>query len=550
MRRFLAAFSFSRIARKIAQVAVVTACVVATPALAQQGPKYAGIVVDAKTGEVLYSDSADELRFPASLTKMMTLYVVFEDLEAGRIKLDTPMRVSARAAAQAPSKLGLRAGSTISVRDAILGLVTKSANDASMVIAEHIGGTEARFADRMTRTARQLGMSRSTFKNPHGLPNPGQRTTARDMALLGRALHERFPAYFDFFKTRSFNFRGRTHGNHNRLLGAVPGVNGIKTGYIRASGFNLVTSVERDGRHIVAVVMGGATGRSRDAQMVRLINQYMKEASTGRRTAPPIVSRSGPLALASAADDKPTAPLRVRAPLKAPVPDAKPDRAPAVVAAAPASAPVSAPVTAPRPAPVAEAPARVPAPTPAPAQAQASAAAPVRAPIPPRPVPAPAQQGESVAMTTGSIANPRFAATFDAVAAAPVETVPAPETQEAAAAPTTRVASLDPVMPVASARASDTTVTVATNNAAEAVPGWQVQIGAAESETAAIGLLKKARDATGASLRKTSLHTEPVNSNGQTLFRARFVGFEDKNDALAACRTLKRAKFNCYAVYQ
>ncbi|WP_439530416.1 serine hydrolase [Pannonibacter sp.] len=527
MRRFLAAFSIGQFARKIVQVATFSAFIVAGTATVQANPKYAGIVVDAKTGEVLYSAAADELRYPASLTKMMTLYVVFEDLEAGRIKLDTPLRVSARAAAQPPSKLGLKPGSTISVRDAILALVTKSANDVALVIAENVGGSEARFADRMTRTARQIGMKKSTFKNPHGLPNAGQRTTARDMALLGRALNERFPSYFEFFKTRSFVFRGRTYGNHNRLLGAVPGVNGIKTGYIRASGFNLVTSVERDGRHIVAVVIGGTTGRSRDAQMVKLINTYMKQASTGRRTAPAIVSRSGPLAVAAMTETKPSAPLKVRAPLKAPIPGVKPEIEPRPVAVALAN--VTPPKEAPRSpqAPVAA----VAIPVPAPA-----------APVAAIPVPVPQQPAETAALTTGSIPNPRFAAAFDAVAETPVETVPAPETQTAAIAPAAPLRS--------KVKSEDTTVTVATNNASEAAPGWQVQIGAAESETAAIGLLKKAREATGSVLRRNDPHTEPVNSNGQTLFRARFVGFDDKNSALSACKTLKKAKFNCYAVYQ
>lgn len=527
MRRFLAAFSIGQFARKIVQVATFSAFIVAGTATVQANPKYAGIVVDAKTGEVLYSAAADELRYPASLTKMMTLYVVFEDLEAGRLKLDTPLRVSARAAAQPPSKLGLKPGSTISVRDAILALVTKSANDVALVIAENVGGSEARFADRMTRTARQIGMTKSTFKNPHGLPNAGQRTTARDMALLGRALNERFPSYFEFFKTRSFVFRGRTYGNHNRLLGAVPGVNGIKTGYIRASGFNLVTSVERDGRHIVAVVIGGTTGRTRDAQMVKLINDHIKKASTGRRTAPAIVSRSGPLAVAAMAETKPTAPLKVRAPLKAPIPGVKPEMEPRPVAVALAN--VTPPKEAPRSpqAPVAA----VAIPVPAPA-----------APVAAIPVPVPQQQVETAALTTGSIPNPRFAAAFDAVAETPVETVPAPETQTAAIAPAAPLRS--------KVKSEDTTVTVATNNASEAAPGWQVQIGAAESETAAIGLLKKAREATGSVLRRNDPHTEPVNSNGQTLFRARFVGFDDKNSALSACKTLKKAKFNCYAVYQ
>ncbi|WP_247647992.1 D-alanyl-D-alanine carboxypeptidase [Pannonibacter phragmitetus] len=486
-------------------------------------------MVDAKTGKTLYSASADELRFPASLTKVMTLYIVFEELEAGRLRMDTPLKVSAYAAARPPSKLGLRPGSTIQVRDAILALVTKSANDVAAVVAENIGGSEARFADRMTRTARQIGMSKTTFKNPHGLPNAGQRTTARDMATLGRAIQDRFPKHFELFKTRSFTYQGRTHGNHNRLLGAVPGVSGIKTGYINASGFNLVTSVERDGRQIVAVVMGGNTGRSRDAQMVKLINEYMPKASRGPRTAPLLVHNTSS---AIVADAKPTAPIRVNAPLRAPVPNSKPDSEPAVLPFAVASA--------------ADAPAPVPVPAPAPAVAAA------RTVVQPQqeiqiasadgnvalPSPAPAIVVETSTITPGISPkpSPRVAAAFAVIEAAPVETVPAPET----------VAHT----PARATAAEKTTVTVATNNTADAAPGWQVQIGAAVSETAAIGLLKKAQAATGSALRNRDPYTEEVTAKGQTMYRARFVGFQDKNQAQAACQSLKRAKFNCYTIYQ
>ncbi len=255
-----------------------------SPAETRANSKYAAFVIDARTGKVLFSRNADAPRYPASLTKMMTLYVLFDELKAGRMKMTTRLKVSKYASRQAPSKLGLKPGSTIQVRDAIRALVTKSANDVAVVVAENISGSESAFARRMTTVARGMGMSRTTFRNASGLPNTAQKTTARDMATLGRALQQHHPKYYRYFATRSFKYRGRRYGNHNRLLGRVKGVDGIKTGYTRASGFNLVSSVKRGKRHIVAVVMGGKTGRSRNAHMTQLINGYLPKAGTRGRT--------------------------------------------------------------------------------------------------------------------------------------------------------------------------------------------------------------------------------------------------------------------------
>jgi D-alanyl-D-alanine carboxypeptidase len=246
----------------------------------------AAIVVDAKTGKVLYSSNADAQRYPASLTKMMTLYLLFEAIDSGKTKLTSRIPISKFAASQAPTKLGLKPGSTISVEDAVLSLVTKSANDMAVAIAEYLGGTESRFAAKMTAKARAIGMSRTTFKNASGLPNTGQVTTARDMATLGRALQDRFPRHFHYFATSSFKFGKARIANHNRLLGRVAGVNGIKTGYTKASGFNLVSSVDHNGKKLVAVVMGGTSGKSRDQRMASLISDYMPRAYAGNRTAP------------------------------------------------------------------------------------------------------------------------------------------------------------------------------------------------------------------------------------------------------------------------
>ncbi len=242
--------------------------------------RYAGIVVDANSGNVLYSENADRLQYPASLTKMMTLYLTFEALEQGRIRLDTAVPFSAHASGQAPTKLGVRPGGTISVEQAILGLVTLSANDASTALGELLGGTEDRFAQIMTAKAHALGMTRTTYRNANGLPNTAQMTTARDQARLGIALRQHFPQYYGYFSTQSFKFGNRIIRSHNRLVGSVRGVDGIKTGYTRAAGFNLVSSVQVDGKSIVGVVLGGASTPARDTQMRNLIASYLPKAST------------------------------------------------------------------------------------------------------------------------------------------------------------------------------------------------------------------------------------------------------------------------------
>ena len=254
-------------------------------------PRYADIVVDGNNGSILHAQNPDSPRHPASLTKVMTLYLLFEQLEAGRLKLDTPLDVSEHAAAQSPTKLGLRAGQTIKVEDAIKGIVTRSANDAAVVVAEHIGGDEESFARLMTRKAQALGMMHTLYRNASGLPNDEQVTTAHDQAQLGRVIQERFPTYYRYFSTRSFEFRGESIGNHNHLLGSVDGVDGIKTGYVSASGFNILTSVHRGNRYLVAVVFGGSSAGSRDERMRELISEHIGETSTQHGA--PLVADAG-----------------------------------------------------------------------------------------------------------------------------------------------------------------------------------------------------------------------------------------------------------------
>src|SRR5580692_10456626 len=248
-------------------------------------PAFSSVIVDGNSGATLSANNPDASRHPASLTKIMTLYLLFERLDAGKMQLDTEMEVSEHASEQAPTKLGLRPGQTIRVEDAIKGLVTRSANDAAVVIAEAIAGDEDGFAKLMTRKAHALGMSRTTYRNASGLPDDDQVTTARDQSTLGRAIQDRFPRYYRYFSTTAFNYHGQSIRNHNHLLGSVEGVDGIKTGYTRASGFNLVTSMRRGNRFLVGVVMGGRSGGSRDAIMRSLLAENLDKASAKRTVA-------------------------------------------------------------------------------------------------------------------------------------------------------------------------------------------------------------------------------------------------------------------------
>ena len=242
-------------------------------------PKYAAIVVDADSGEILYQNAAHAPRYPASLTKMMTLYLLFEALDSGSLSPSVPIPVSSHAASQPPSKLGLRTGRTFDVQTAILALCVKSANDVAVAVAELLGGSEQQFAMMMTAKARQLGMRSTTFVNASGLPDPRQVSTAHDMALLAIALQKRFPNRYPVFSSQSFTYAGKTIKGHNDLLGRVDGVDGIKTGYIRASGYNIATSAARGGSRIIVVVMGGETAKSRDEHVEELLEAYLPRSA-------------------------------------------------------------------------------------------------------------------------------------------------------------------------------------------------------------------------------------------------------------------------------
>jgi D-alanyl-D-alanine carboxypeptidase len=294
--------------------------------------RYASIVLDYDTGRILHETNADTRNYPASLTKMMTLYLAFEALERGDLKLNQRLKASRRAAGMPASKLGLKYGEQITVKNAILALVTKSANDAAVVVAEALGGKETKFARMMTEKARELGMKRTSFRNASGLPNRRQMSTARDMATLARALIRDFPKRYSYFSTKQFLYKGKKHRNHNRLLKSYSGADGIKTGYIRASGFNLAASVKRDGRRLIAVVFGGKTPRSRDRHIAKLLDRgFAKLASIGPDKIPAPPPRKPAFALTAdfapsqeTAGTKP-APSNTAALRKKPVPPTAPE---------------------------------------------------------------------------------------------------------------------------------------------------------------------------------------------------------------------------------
>ena len=271
-----------------ALLAIVAGCTTAPPetvlAVPAQPQRYAAIVVDARSGKQLFEVNSTAQRYPASLTKMMTLYLLFEALDSGRVSKETQIPVSDNAARQPPTKLRFKRGETIDVDSAIRAIVVKSANDVAVAIAEYLGGSEEAFAGAMTAKARQIGMTSTVFRNASGLPDDDQHTSARDMAVLGMALRARFPQQFHYFSESDFMFRGRLVRGHNDMLGRVRGVDGIKTGYIKASGFNIVTSYDADGRRLIVVVMGADSARQRNDHVEALIQRSLSPTSANAKT--------------------------------------------------------------------------------------------------------------------------------------------------------------------------------------------------------------------------------------------------------------------------
>ena len=545
-------------------------------------PAFSEIIVDANSGATLSSSNPDASRHPASLTKIMTLYLLFERLDAGKIKLDTEMPVSRHASEQDPTKLGLQPGQTIRVEDAIKGLVTRSANDAAVVIAEAIGGDEDDFAKLMTRKAHMLGMSKTIYRNASGLPDDEQVTTARDQATLGRAIQDRFPRYYRYFSTASFTFRGHSIANHNHLLGSVEGVDGIKTGYTRSSGFNLVTSMRRGNRHLVGVVMGGHSAGSRDAIMRNLLAENLEKAST-RRTVAAITEHNpsdANVEVASAEDAAATPAAVPPASSAAPSPASIAPATPRPAAAASLMSQARADASSVRSDAKAEQTKAEPAPlTSGVIQTQPIAAIPGSS-EPMKPVRVKTVQikaGQVKLASAGS--TPAVPPVTSAIPPRPavVETSSAVVAKSDIAKPEAARTDLPPqppghgtgngilgVLPASSVASSPTQAMAyadplpsppaATQSSAPAKPetvhtGWIVQVGALESESEARQRIEAARNQAHGLLNKADPFTETVVTKGdRTLFRARFAGL-NRDQAEAVCRALKRSDISCMTVH-
>jgi D-alanyl-D-alanine carboxypeptidase len=567
-------------------------------------PAFAAVVVDENTGRTLYSASENEPRHPASLTKVMTLFLLFEQLDKGRISLDTPITMSAHAASQAPSKLGLEPGGTITVENAIKAIVTRSANDVAVAVAEAIGGDEADFAQMMTRKAHALGMTRTAYVNASGLPDDRQITTAHDLSILGRAVEERFPRYFRYFSIQSFDYAGEVIGNHDHLLGRVDGVDGIKTGYTRASGFNLLTSVHRNGRSLVAVVMGGPTAATRDRFMESLIAEHIASASPVR-SATMIADASAPAAaeppappvrtafLAPASIETPEQPTRGLASRPRLEPESDSADAEGDSDALEASAPAE--VAPERPSSRREAyapPAAAIVPIAAPAAAERVEVKPaahgwVKGPDAVTPAPRVRELQASLSPRDAANAPDSPAATAalkaamlaKALAASATPPTPPVREQQASAAARgwvrgpdgvaatpasapVRVAAADPAAlgwvrgpeghePKASAREreEETHVAQSRESAPPARLGWMIQIGASDNVAKVNDLLIRAKAQNRLALASAKPFTEKVEKGDGAVYRARFAGLDSSTTAAAACKLLKRQGFPCFTTH-
>jgi len=525
-------------------------------AVASYTPPYADLVIDANSGAVLHAENADSLRHPASLTKIMTLYLLFEQLEAGKLRLDSRMEVSERAAQQAPSKLGLAPGQTIMVEDAIRALVTKSANDAAVVIAETIGGDEDAFARLMTRKARALGMTRTVYNNASGLPDEEQLTTARDQVTLGRAIQDRFPRYYAYFKTPSFVYQGHAIRNHNRLLGKVEGVDGIKTGYTRASGFNLVTSMRRGNRHIVAAVLGGTSGASRDARMRSLVEQHIASASASRTLAK--ITESNEPAIAAA---KPVEPVKLAEPkilTEQPKTAAalEPSKTPFEQRFARADAMGSTDaLESEEPAPgvtgavPATQSAAVLSRTPKPGSGE------LITPVKVKTITVKAGNVQTAMLVPlvshapqASVAPANFAQNAPAIGA-PLPPPPGARPGVLGVLPVEPPANQGATYQMASAASVPAQLTAASTQAARKVDPrrpWMIQVGAFPKEDEAKERLREAKTVGKTIVAKAEPFTERVTKGSTELYRARFAGF-DQDAAEAACKYFKRNEIACMA---
>lgn len=523
-------------------ITLISALAVAMPAVqsayaAKPKPKQSSMVIDGNTGGVLHNHDGDAARYPASLTKVMTIYMVFSEIEAGRLSFSTRIKATKHSASMPPSKLGLKPGQTITVKEAVTALVVKSANDIAAALADHIGGSERAFARAMTQRARQIGMTSTVFQNASGLPNDRQKTTARDMLTLALRIQDDFPQHYHMFSATSFSFRGKTYKSHNKLMKTFPGMDGMKTGYIRASGFNLMSSVRTGNKHIVGVVFGGKTSKARNDHMQTLLYRALARASTRRtrRGSKPLIARQRPGARVAAA----AMPMPLRAPRQRlaqapprPAPAARPaDRIAQVLEEGDASDGAdTGGVTQPR---LDLAALRA-----AMSDTEAEAAGPAPSPQPTAQASATSAPHDIASLIRNSLVEGE---------AAPRQARAQPSAQTPAATNARIVrqpSSLD-----AQARALGVEVAALPNqpmgaSGPAASSGFHVQIGAYVSAAEAQRRIDHVRGRAGSLLAGRSGATIPVKTDNRQIYRARFVNF-DEQSANATCLELRRQAIDC-----
>ncbi len=464
-----------------------------TPAHA--APRQASMVIDANTGSVLHNKSGDAACYPASLTKMMTLYMTFELIEQGRMSYATKIKMTETAAAAPPSKLKLKPGDEFTVLNAIKALITKSANDVAVALAQHIGGSEENFARLMTKRARQLGMTSTVFKNASGLPNGEQKTTARDILKLAMHLQDHFPQHYKLFSTRYFTYRGRRYRNHNALLRRFKGTDGIKTGYTRASGFNLVANVRRDGKHVVAVVFGGKSARARNAKMRSILTKALAKASRKKTRKPVLVAR--------AKSPAPPRPVPASSKTSPRAPQLRRTTQPSIKVAKV------------RPTPTASGTRRTT---------------------------TRLEEGDNSQVDANPAYRPAASANDNAVArfappqgvldrGLPPSTLQAQATELARATSATRQPQAEPHR----------------NNAAVASGPFQIQVGAYIAPADAERQMAQARRRSGGLLDRYRAVAVPVENGRRQLYRARFQGFE-RTAAYSTCANLRRLQIDCFVL--
>ncbi|AQS41443.1 MAG: D-alanyl-D-alanine carboxypeptidase [Candidatus Tokpelaia hoelldobleri] len=522
-------YASMKIFTKIAVAAIVLSASLSVAAAVPKGTdagKYAAIVIDANSGKTLYQYNANARRYPASLTKMMTLYLLFEAMQSGRISANTPVRVSAYAAARPPTKIGFKPGQSITAENAARALIIKSANDVASAVAEYLGGSEKGFAQMMTQKARSLGMMNTHFTNASGLPDVQNYSTARDMAILSLALREHFPGHYHLFNTTSFSMRGQVIRGHNRLVSSMKGVDGLKTGYVRMSGFNVATSMRLEGKSLVGVVMGGQSAAVRDAHMAELLKRHLGRGSRKKASVPLVASWKPSAPVLAAGKGRVVLPVA-----QVPVPVAKADILPPAISDREHDAALLTALTA---IPANKLPAAV--------LAVDEVILPVTKAVV---VPAPKMAVVPVPQAKTAPTGEKQISVIDVIE---TNAVTKAEPADATAGTETGLEVIPAPLDAATPTEAGTDALATASVPVVESKGWVVQIAAAASKKEAEAVLARVETAASGNLGKAQSYTQIFDKGDMRYYRVRFSGFASQGAAKKTCQELVKASFKCFVV--